>query len=67
MPPEVRAFRIGGYQVGAQRTMPLLADRKGRALRFEEILNYQRIVTALAKTIELQAAIDEVCAEMCGW
>ncbi len=63
VPSEAWAFRVGGYQVCEK----WLADRKGRVLSFEEILTYQRIVSALAKTVALQAEVDGVCKEAWGW
>ncbi|MCI0496141.1 N-6 DNA methylase, partial [candidate division KSB1 bacterium] len=47
-------YHIGGYQVCDK----WLKDRKGRTLTLEEIKTYCKIVTALAKTIELQTEID---------
>lgn len=47
-------FRIGGYQVLDK----WLKDRKGRALRFNDLLHYQRVVVALAETQRIMAAID---------
>ncbi|MDR3704968.1 MAG: DNA methyltransferase [Paludibacteraceae bacterium] len=49
-------FYIGGYQP-AQKW---LKDRKGRALSFEDILHYQKIIVALAETDRLMKAIDAV-------
>jgi len=47
-------FFIGGYQP-AQKW---LKDRKGRALGFEDILHYQKIVVALMETERLMGEID---------
>jgi len=55
VPPQVWECQIGGYQVCHK----WLKDRKGRRLSLDEIKTYCQIVTALAKTIEIQAAIDE--------
>jgi len=55
VPPQVWEYQIGGYQVCHK----WLKDRKDRHLSLGEIKIYCQIVTALAKTIELQAAIDE--------
>ncbi len=52
--PEVWEYQIGGYQVLDK----WLKDRKGRPLNLEDIRHYCRVVTALAKTIEIQAEID---------
>ena len=54
VPPEVWQYQIGGYQVCEK----WLKDRKDRRLELEDIRTYCRIVTALAKTIELQKKID---------
>ncbi|HOV93097.1 MAG TPA: DUF559 domain-containing protein [Candidatus Kapabacteria bacterium] len=53
---DVWKYHIGGYQVCDK----WLKDRKGRTLSLEEIKTYCKIVTALAKTIEIQSEIDEV-------
>ena len=53
---DVWKYHIGGYQVCDK----WLKDRKGRTLSLEEIKAYCKIVTALAKTIEIQSEIDEV-------
>lgn len=54
VPTEVWEYPIGGYQVCHK----WLKDRKDRCLSLEEIKTYCRIVTALAKTIAIQAQID---------
>jgi len=56
VPPEVWEYQIGGYQVCHK----WLKDRKGRALSLDEIRTYCRIVTALARTIEIQQAIEKL-------
>ena len=53
---EVFDFHIGGYQP-AQKW---LKDRKGQKLAYEDILHYQKIITAQSKTISLMKEIDEV-------
>ncbi len=63
VPPEVWEFHIGGYQV----CQKWLKDRKGRKLDFNDIKHYQRMVAALAETIELMGQIDEVVDEYGGW
>jgi predicted helicase len=55
IPQSIWDYRIGGYQP-AQKW---LKDRKGRALDIDEIEHYQKIITALKLTIDLQAQIDE--------
>lgn len=53
VPPEVWNYQVGGYQVCHK----YLKDRKGRTM--DDPRHYVRIVTALAKTIEIQKEIDE--------
>ena len=57
--PEVWNYHIGGYQV----CQKWLKDRKGRQLSYDDLTHYRGIVAALARTIELQAAIDEAITE----
>ena len=52
---EVWEFRIGGYQVAEK----WLKDRRGRALSFDDMVHYRRVLTALAQTIRLMDEIDE--------
>ena len=59
VPPEVWGYHIGGYQV----CQKWLKDRKGRQLSYDDLTHYRGIVAALARTIELQAAIDEAIGE----
>ncbi|MGI6741227.1 MAG: type ISP restriction/modification enzyme [Brevefilum sp.] len=56
--PEVWAYQIGGYQVMDK----YLKDRRGR--RMDDPRHYIHIATALEKTIEIQAAIDELYPEV---
>ncbi|MCX8038634.1 MAG: DNA methyltransferase, partial [Candidatus Sumerlaeia bacterium] len=63
VPPEVWAFRIGGYQVCEK----WLKDRKGRILSHDEIMHYQYVVAALDETIRLMAEIDRVIAQSGNW
>ncbi|MBF0343453.1 MAG: N-6 DNA methylase [Nitrospirae bacterium] len=53
---DVWEYQIGGYQV----CQKWLKDRKTRLLSFDEIKCYCKIVTALQKTIEIQAEIDMI-------
>jgi predicted helicase len=53
VPKEVWEFYIGGYQP-AQKW---LKDRKGRALSYDDIRHYQKILAALAETRRLMAAL----------
>ncbi len=52
-------FYIGGYQP-AQKW---LKDRKERTLEFDDILHYQKIITALIETENLMNEIDKVDIE----
>lgn len=55
--PEVAwAFYIDGYQPIQKR----LKDRKGRALEFDDILHYQKIIVALTETDRLMKEIDNM-------
>lgn len=56
VPKEAWEFYIGGYQP-AQKW---LKDRKGRRLSSDEIIHYQKIIVALAKTASLMNQIDKV-------
>jgi hypothetical protein len=58
--PEVWAYQIGGYQVLEK----WLKDRKGRTLNLDDITHYCHVVTALAKTIEIQAEINILYPEI---
>lgn len=49
-------FYIGGYQP-AQKW---LKDRKGRALSFEDIAHYQKIINALVETDRLMQDVDQI-------
>jgi len=63
VPSDVWNFHVGGYQVCHK----WLKDRKGRALTFDDLKHYQRIIAALAETITLMEQIDEVIEEHGGW
>jgi len=55
--PEVSwNFYIGGYQP-AQKW---LKDRKGRALSFEDIMHYQKIIVALSETDRIMKEIEKI-------
>lgn len=56
VPPVAWEFYIGGYQP-AQKW---LKDRKGRALDYEDILHYQKIIVALVETDRLMGEVDKV-------
>ena len=49
-------FYIGGYQP-AQKW---LKDRRGRQLKFDDILHYQKIIVALTETDNLMKEIDKI-------
>ena len=53
-------YQIGGYQVLDK----WLKDRKKRILNLDDIKHYCRVVTALSKTIEIQAKIDQLYPEV---
>jgi predicted helicase len=63
VPPEMWAYRVGGYQVCHK----WLDDRKGATLSYDERLTYQRMVTALSGTLALQAQIDALACAAWGW
>jgi len=53
-------YQIGGYQVCNK----WLKDRKNRSLSLTETGQYCKIVTAIARTIEIQQAIDNLYQEV---
>jgi len=59
VPEPVWTYQVGGYQVCEK----WLKDRKERHLSLDEIRTYCRIVTALGRTIELQAKLDTIYPE----
>jgi predicted helicase len=63
IPKELWEFHIGGYQV----CQKWLKDRKGRELMYDDQQHYQKIVSALARTIELMAEIDSTIDAHGGW
>lgn len=63
VPADVWNFHVGGYQV----CQKWLKDRKGRALSFDDLRHYQRVVAALGETIHLMAGVDEAIAAHGGW
>ena len=63
VPPEVWAYRVGGYQVCHK----WLDDRKGTDLSYDERLTYQKMITALSGTLALQAQIDALACAAWGW
>lgn len=63
VPAEVWEFHIGGYRVAEK----WLKDRKGRKLRFDDLLHYQKTIAALQRTIEVMSEIDEVIENKGGF
>jgi predicted helicase len=63
VPPEVWAYRVGGYQVCHK----WLDDREGAVLSLDERLTYQKIITALSGTLALQAQIDAAARGAWEW
>jgi predicted helicase len=63
VPPEMWAYRVGGYQVCHK----WLDDRKGAVLSLDERLIYQKMITALERTLALQAQIDALACVAWGW
>jgi len=61
--PSVWNFQIGGYKVCEK----WLKDRKGRQLNYDDLAAYQKIVSALAETINLMDEIDKVINEYGGY
>ncbi len=56
VPPEVWSFEVGGYRVCEK----WLKDRRKEMLSLDDLIQYQRIVTVLAKTILLMDEIDDI-------
>lgn len=56
VPERAWNFYIGGYQP-AQKW---LKDRRGRQLEFGDILQYQKIIVALAETDRIMKEIDKI-------
>ncbi len=63
VPPEVWAYWVGGYQVCHK----WLDARKGTQLSLDEREAFQKMVTALEHTLELQNEIDAVVRRAWGW
>ena len=63
MPHAVWTYQIGRYQVANK----WLKDRKGRLLTFAELQHYSQVIAALARTMALQAEIDDAIAAAGGW
>lgn len=63
VPQAVWDMHIGGYRVAEK----WLKDRKGRLLTYDDITHYQAVVAALARTLELQVALDDAVDAAGGW
>lgn len=60
VPEAVWSYQVGGYQVCEK----WLKDRRERRLELDDIRTYCRIVTALARTMEIQKEINTVYPEV---
>ena len=67
VPPEVWNYHIGGYQVCEKWLKDRQIDKYGRALTFNDIEHYQKIVAAIRETISIQQEIDETIEAHGGW
>ncbi|GAB1406432.1 DNA methyltransferase [Thermomonas brevis] len=63
VPQAVWDMHIGGYRVAEK----WLKDRKARALSYDDLEHYQRVIAALARTLELQDELDAAIARAGGW
>lgn len=63
VPAAVWDMHIGGYRVAEK----WLKDRKGRPLTYDDLTHYQSVIAALARTLQLQAAIDVAIDGAGGW
>ncbi|MCT7991864.1 type ISP restriction/modification enzyme [Laspinema olomoucense] len=61
--PPVWTFYIGGYQVCEK----WLKDRKGRQLTYNDIDNYQKMISAVAITLSVMDEIDYEISESGGY
>ena len=59
VPPEVWEYEVGAYQVCEK----WLKDRRGEALRYEDVRQYRAILVAVAETLRVTTAIDGVLWE----
>ena len=59
VPVDVWDYEVGAHQVCAK----WLKDRRGSALNYDEVRQYQRILIAVAETLRLMEAIDEISEE----
>lgn len=63
VPEAVWETHIGGYRVADK----WLKDRRGRSLNYDDLEHYQSVIAALARTLEIQAGIDEAIEQAGGW
>ena len=63
VPQAVWDMHIGGYRVAEK----WLKDRKGRMLSYDDLTHYQSVISALSRTLELQAQLDMAIASAGGW
>lgn len=63
VPQAVWDMHIGGYRVAEK----WLKDRRGRLLSYDDITHYQAVIAALARTLELQVALDGAIDAAGGW
>jgi predicted helicase len=60
VPKEVWEFHVGGYKVCEK----WLKDHRGRQLSFDDLMQYQKVIVALAETRRLMEEIDKAIP---GW
>lgn len=63
VPQPVWEMQIGGYRVAEK----WLKDRKGRQLNYDDLTHYQSVIAALARTLQLQEALDVAIEQAGGW
>ncbi|MFA7542298.1 MAG: type ISP restriction/modification enzyme, partial [Lysobacterales bacterium] len=63
VPDTVWNTHIGGYRVADK----WLKDRRGRQLNYDDLEHYQSVIAALARTVEIQAQIDQTIEQAGGW
>lgn len=63
VPQAVWDTHIGGYRVADK----WLKDRRGRQLGYDDLEHYQSVIAALARTVDIQAAIDDAVDQAGGW
>ena len=60
---KVLETHVGGYRVADK----WLKERCGRNLNYDDLEHYQSVIAALARTVEIQAGIDDAIEEAGGW